>query len=146
MVLYIGSPRAIAKGNNTLVDPDNMNVQPIVLDDRTLVPVRFIAESFGAQVSWDGETETVGIEADGKNITMQIGSKDMVVDGKVSQLDVVAQTIEDRTMVPLRAIVEALGKTVFWDDKGLIVMSDSDIINEDDTFLIDSLIRRVSMD
>lgn len=146
VVLYIGSPRAIAKGNNTLVDPDNMNVQPIVLDDRTLVPVRFIAESFGAQVSWDGETETVGIEADGKNITMQIGSKDMVVDGKVSQLDVVAQTIEDRTMVPLRAIVEALGKTVFWDDKGLIVMSDSDIINEDDTFLIDSLIRRVSMD
>lgn len=145
VILYIGSPRAIAKGTTTLVDSDNMNVQPVVLDDRTLVPVRFIAESFGAQVGWDGETETVSVAAGGKNITLQIGSKDMTVDGKVTELDVPAQTIEDRTMVPLRAIVEALGKKVFWDDKGLIVMSDADLVEEDDTFLIDSLIRKVSM-
>ncbi|MDY4975701.1 MAG: stalk domain-containing protein, partial [Clostridia bacterium] len=146
VVLYIGSPRAVAKGRETLVDPDNRNVQPVVLNDRTLVPVRFIAESFGAQVSWEKETQTVGIAAAGKTISLQIGSQDMKVDGETVQLDVPAQTIEDRTMVPLRAIAEALGKIVFWDDRGLIVMSDGSIVAQEDTFVIDALIRKVTMD
>ena len=48
-------------------------------------------------------------------------------------------------MVPLRAIVEALGKEVFWDDKGLIVMSDSALIEEGDSFTVDHFIRKMSI-
>ena len=147
VMLFIGSPRAVALGNKTLVDPANLAVQPIVKDDRTLVPVRFIAESFGAKVGWDEATQTVTVEGSGKNITLVIDSAEMNVDGQKVMLDVPAQTINDRTLIPLRAIVEAMGKQVFWDDKGLIVMSDQkDLVAEDDTFLIDSLIRSITVE
>ena len=94
------------------------------MDDRTLVPVRFIAESFGAKVGWDGNTQTVTVESAGKTITLVIDSKKMTVGSETVELDVPAQTINDRTLIPLRAIVEALGKQVFWDERGLIVMSE----------------------
>ena len=144
VALLIGSPKAIAKGKSAFVDPDNTNVQPLISDGRTLVPVRFIAESFGADVDWNGDTKTVTVKNNGKEISLTLGSAEITVDGKKSELDVPAQSIEGRTMVPLRAIVEALGKEVFWDDKGLIVMSDSALIDEGDSFTVDYFIRRLS--
>ena len=147
VMLFIGSPRAVALGNKTLVDPANLAVAPIVKDDRTLVPVRFIAESFGAKVGWDEATQTVTVEGSGKTITLVIDSAEMNVDGQTVMLDVPAQTINDRTLIPLRAIVEVMGKQVFWDEKGLIVMSDQkDLVAEEDTFLIDSLIRSITVE
>lgn len=47
------------------------------------------------------------------------------VNGEKKELDVPAQTVQDRTLIPLRAMVESLGKQVFWDDKGLIVISNT---------------------
>ncbi len=145
VALLIGSPKAIAKGKSTFVDPDNTNVQPLISDGRTLVPVRFIAESFGADVDWNGDTKTVTVKNGGKEINLTLGSAEITVDGTKSALDVPAQSIEGRTMVPLRAIVEALGKEVFWDDKGLIVMSDSALIEEGDSFTVDHFIRKMSI-
>ena len=116
------------------------------MDDRTLVPVRFIAESFGAKVGWDGNTQTVTVESAGKTITLVIDSKKMTVGSETVELDVPAQTINDRTLIPLRAIVEALGKQVFWDERGLIVMSEEkDIVTDEDTGIIDILIRNISI-
>ena len=129
-------------GKTVGVDSSNPNVKPQIIDGRTLVPVRFIAESFGCEVGWDDATKTVSINGS-KKITLVLGSRDITVDGVTSELDVAAQSIEGRTMVPLRAIVEALGKTVFWDNKGLIVMSDEDIVNPDDEIVIDLLIGKV---
>lgn len=146
VTLFIGSPRAVALGKKTFVDPDNLDVTPLVVDDRTLVPVRFIAESFGAKVGWDGNTQTVTVESAGKTITLVIDSKKMTVGSETVELDVPAQTINDRTLIPLRAIVEALGKQVFWDERGLIVMSEEkDIVTEEDTGIIDILIRNISI-
>ena len=143
VLLSIGSPRAVALGKETFVDAANLAVQPVVLDGRTLVPVRFIAESFGATVGWEGETQTVTVQLGDTTITLQIGSRDMTVNGKKTTLDVTAQTINDRTLIPLRAIAEALGKTVFWDDKGLIAISDTDLVDADDWLVIDALIQKV---
>lgn len=145
VTLLIGSPKAIAMGKDTMVDPANAEVQPVVLNDRTLVPVRFIAESFGAEVGWDGATETVTIKIGNDIITLQIDSKEMSVNGTVSELDVPAQTLNDRTMIPLRAIAESLGKNVFWDNRGLIVISaEENLISADDEFVICELIDAIS--
>ncbi len=122
-VLKLDSPNAIANGEKTFVDTTNMSVVPFTQNGRTLVPVRFISESFGAQVGWDDATQAVSVTLDDKNISLVIGSNEMKMNGETVVLDVPAQTVEGRTLIPLRALAEALGKNVFWDDRGLIVIS-----------------------
>ena len=139
VVLAIGTPNAYVEGTRTLVDPANSEVQPIVAPgDRTLVPVRFIAESFGAEVGWDEASQTVTITLDGVTTTLVIGSKEMKVGEQTITLDVEAQTMNDRTLLPLRAIAEqSLDKVVFWDGPTeLIVISDEEVITNDQTTII----------
>ncbi len=124
VAMLIGSPNVLAKEKKTFVDTANTTIMPITQNGRTLVPVRFIAESFGAQVSWIDATQTVTVKKGGKTITLKIGDNQMHVNDSVVTLDVPAQTIGGRTLIPLRALVEALGKQVLWDDRGLIVISD----------------------
>ena len=123
-VLKIGTPNAIAKGEKTFVDTNNTQVVPFTENGRTLVPVRFISESFGAKVDWDEETQTVSVTSRDTEIKLVIGSNQMLVNGQTVTLDVPANTYNSRTLIPLRALVEALGKYVFWDDRGLIIIKD----------------------
>jgi len=140
VALLVGSPTAYAKKSLTEVDTNNPSVVPIIIDGRTLVPVRFISESFGAEVGWDGETRTVSVKLGGKNITLQLDSKNMVVDGKTTVLDVPAMVIEERTMIPLRAMVEAIGKEVTWDSRGLILIGDTTYYPYSDNKVIDGML------
>ncbi len=123
-VLKIGTPNAIAMGEKTFVDTNNCEVVPFTENGRTLVPVRFISESFGATVGWDDATQTVSVHYKDTEIKLVIGSNQMLVNGQAVVLDVPANTYNSRTLIPLRALVEALGKYVFWDDRGLIVIKD----------------------
>ncbi len=143
VALKIGTPNAVVFGKSAMVDSTNANVKPVIIDSRTLVPVRFISEAFGCNVGWDADTQTVTITKDGKTVTMQIGSQNITVDGTAKEIDVPAQIIESRTMVPLRALTESLGKEVFWDARGLIVISDeSNFLNaETDKEIIDNMVR-----
>ena len=146
VVLMVGEQDALTFGTSAMVDSSNANVAPVIIDSRTLVPVRFISEAFGCEVGWDAATQTVTITKDGKVVTMQIGSNTITVDGVSKEIDVSAQIIESRTMVPLRVLTEALGKEVFWDDRGLIVISDeSEFLNsEEDKEIIDKLVEYVN--
>lgn len=139
VVLKIGSPNAFATGKAAKVDSNNAAVKPQIINSRTLVPARFIAESFGGEVGWDNDTRTVTIKLNGKTITMVLDKNELMIDGEVATvMDVPAQSIEGRTMVPLRVLCEtALSKTVFWDPMGLIVISDGELMNaETDAALI----------
>ena len=92
-----------------------------------LVPLRFIAESIGAVVSWDQKTQTAAIIINGSTVKVTVNSTKMSVDGKTITLDVPAAITGSRTFVPLRAVSEALGKKVLY-DRGLVVISDTDNI------------------
>lgn len=127
VALKLGTPVSFAKGQRTYVDAANKDVVPFTENSRTLVPVRYIAESFGATVGWDDATQAVTVDYLNKHISLQIGSNQMFVNGEVVTLDTAANTYNSRTFIPLRALVEVLGKTVFWDDRGLIIISDVDM-------------------
>ncbi|MBE7043615.1 MAG: hypothetical protein E7399_09055 [Ruminococcaceae bacterium] len=146
VALKTNSPNALANGNKTFVDVNNVSVQPVIQDGRTLVPVRFISESFGANVAWEAETRTATVTLDGRTIVLQIDSGIMLVDGQEQTLDVPAQIISDRTLIPLRALVEGLGKKVYWDDRGLILISNQENLfdTEKDEYLIDDIIRKLA--
>lgn len=92
------------------------DVPPTVVGGRTLVPVRAIFEGLGATVSWNDETKTVTAVKDFKDIVLVLNSKDAKVNGLAKTLDVPAQIINERTMVPARFVAENLDCSVIWDE------------------------------
>ncbi|GHU51775.1 hypothetical protein AGMMS49975_06250 [Clostridia bacterium] len=128
VVLVVDSPSAISKGKLVMIDPTNSEVKAIVVDNRTLVPARFLSESFGCTVDWNDSTKTITIiTSNNQTVTMILGNDSMYVDGNQYTFDVPAQSIGGRTFVPLRTFVEnALGKSVYY-NLGLIVVSNAPI-------------------
>jgi len=88
--------------------------KPIAENQRTLVPVRFVSEALGANVDWIQQEQKVKIEKDGQLIELILGQKKVKVGDKTIELDVAAKGYNQRTMVPLRFISEALGCNVEW--------------------------------
>ncbi|HNX29711.1 MAG TPA: stalk domain-containing protein [Syntrophomonadaceae bacterium] len=91
------------------------DARPVIEQGRTLVPLRAIFEAMGANVGWNQDTRTVTAVKSGTTVVLQIGSSASMVNGQVKQLDVPAQIINGRTLVPLRFISEAFGAVVNWD-------------------------------
>ena len=91
------------------------DVQPQIINGRTLVPMRKIFEELGAVVDWDNTTQTaIGTKG---NTTIKIAINDYTLykNGIPNVLDVPAQLIDSRTLVPIRAISESFGCNVDWD-------------------------------
>lgn len=99
--------------------------QPFLKDSRTLVPARGVFEAFGASVSWDDATETVTVSRGDTLVTLTIGQSFITVNGVKKAQDVPAQLINDRTMIPVRAVAEAFGCNVGWDDATYTVTIDA---------------------
>jgi hypothetical protein len=81
---------------------------------RVRVPIRFVAEAMGAQVTWDQVSQTVTIVREGLEIKLTIDQSIALVNGHVLPIDAPAKLVADRTMVPLRFISEAFGAKVDW--------------------------------
>ncbi|TDA63824.1 MAG: tetratricopeptide repeat protein [Clostridia bacterium] len=103
--------------------PQFGDVQPQIADGRTLIPFRALAESLGAQVSWDGATrQVIVVKAD---ITMRLTADSTVatINGTPVNLDVPATiTGGGRILVPLRFLGEGLGAKVKWDQQSQMVI------------------------
>ena len=96
----------------------NFDVPPITENDRTLVPMRAIFEALGAEVEWENETRTATATKNGITVSVTIDSNKMQKNAEEIKLDVPARLVGDsRTLVPLRAISEAFGCRVEWDEK-----------------------------
>jgi len=131
VVMKVNRNVALLDGKLTKVDAANTNVTPFVYEGSTLVPVRFLAESLGAKVDWNDRTNMVTItkSADNTNdtvITLVIGEKTMKVNGEAREIPMAALVFDNRTFLPLRTIAEAMGKTVSWDERGIIVIGDAE--------------------
>ncbi len=90
---------------------------PVTRYDRTLVPLRAIFETMGAQVSWDEETMTVTAVRNHRTLTLQIDHQTMMVNGEAVVLDVPPQQINNRTLVPVRAVADGLNSDIYWDEE-----------------------------
>lgn len=90
---------------------------PYIKSDRTMVPMRAIFEALGAEITWDDTTKTaIGVK-DGVEVKITIGENVLYKNGEAIDLDCAAEITNDRTMVPVRAISEAFGCTVNWNDE-----------------------------
>ncbi|HOO96557.1 MAG TPA: PQQ-binding-like beta-propeller repeat protein [Caldisericia bacterium] len=100
-----------------------VNMRPVELDvapyvsskGRTLVPLRFVSETFGAKVQWFGDEKKIIIERFDKRIVLWVGKPEYEVDGEMIPISTPPEIKSGRTMVPFRAIAEAFGADVSWD-------------------------------
>ena len=134
----IGSGCVLAKSNDITVTYDgekiSFDVQPEIVDDRVMVPMRTIFETFGAKVKWDSDTQTITAKKKSKTIQMTIGSSDMIKNNETYSFDV-SPIIEDgRTLVPIRAISDMLGLDVEWNEKNNTVTITTPQDDEDESW------------
>ncbi|MGN0163397.1 MAG: copper amine oxidase N-terminal domain-containing protein [Candidatus Ornithomonoglobus sp.] len=87
----------------------------VVGEGTTLVPLRVITEAFGAEVEWDGSTQSVNLTYPDVDMTIRIGSKSATVNTHSEELDEAPELNDGTTMVPLRFISETFGATVTYD-------------------------------
>lgn len=99
----------IVKGVNVKFD-----TPPVIKNGRTLIPVKALSQAFGAQVQWIAAEKKVVITKGDKTIVLTLDSNKIYVNGVQVTLDVAATSINNRTVVPLKFIVEQLGLKVKW--------------------------------
>lgn len=114
LVVSVAPPVRAAAEVQVFVNGNKLDVTTVTVNGRTLVPLRAIFESLGADVLWDNDTRTAHARWDGGSLSLPIGSSQAVVNGEVRSLDVPAQLIDGRTMVPLRFVAESMGALVGW--------------------------------
>lgn len=88
---------------------------PVIVNDRVLVPMRAVFEALGCEVEWDGNEKTVTASNGNDTIILKIDDDTMLKNNEKITLDAPAELDDGFTMVPLRAVSEALARAVSWD-------------------------------
>lgn len=106
--------------------PLQSDVAPMIVQGRTMVPIRVIGNALKAHVDWDQNSRTAIVQYGGKNILLTHGAKYYILDGKVNPLDVNVQLVQGRVLVPLRVVSESFGYKVGWNPATYVVTINSD--------------------
>ena len=99
-----------------LLNNNQLSKKGVIINGRTLVPLRELFEKMGAVVEWIEESSSVVITKDDTVIKLQINNSIITVNEVTSELDVAPQLINDSTYIPARAVSEALGAEVQWNE------------------------------
>lgn len=97
--------------NGKVIDSD---VNPMIINNRTMVPVRVLFDTFGADVLWNESLRQVVISTAASVIVFTIDSKTAYIDGVGRTVDVPPTIVNGRTLVPVRFISEVLHYDVVW--------------------------------
>ena len=108
--------------NGETVDCASYGQEATIVEGRTLVPLRAIFEALGATVEWNGETKTVSSTLGETTVKLVIGENTLYRNDQEITLDVPAQIMNGRTLVPARAVAEAFGVSVAWDSTSRAVI------------------------
>lgn len=119
IILKVGCKTIVQKDKETV----NTDVAPVIENNRTLVPLRAVAEIFGADVEWENGKAIIAKED--KKIEFVLTDKYYYVNEQKYELDQAAVIRDNRMMIPVRAVSDALEKDILWDElTGLIFIGD----------------------
>ena len=118
-VLVIAAPADIeVRVDNITVEYD---VKPIIMDDRTMVPIRKTAEVLGAEVTWDDSIKTATITFEDRIVKMTQNDPHIYINDIRLSMDTSAVNVDSRILIPVRYLAEALDASVMWDHNQRIV-------------------------
>jgi hypothetical protein len=108
--MQVGAKAALVNGQSIV-----LQAAPLIRNSTTLVPLRFVAETFGITPAWDGVFQIIDLPLGTRTVRLQIGQRFAAVDGKRVALDAAPVIVGGVTMVPLRFIADTLGADTQWE-------------------------------
>lgn len=118
--MVIGSKSLTVNGTKKAID-----VAPIVKDNTTYIPIKYVVDVFGGSAAWDQNTKKIMVLRGAKALDLTVGKKEYVLNGKRQSAEVAPLILDGRTLVPLRLVSEQLGLTVKWEQKTKTVTIES---------------------
>lgn len=118
-VFAAGTAITLQVDNNTINIGNrsiSIDTAPVIMNGRTLIPVRGVSEAMGGNVNWNNDTKTVTITLGSNKVEMTIDSTTAYFNDKAQTLDVAPVVLNGRTMLPARFIAESFGFDVNWDN------------------------------
>lgn len=112
IILKIGSPTMTV--NDTAMSIDDQGTVPVIINSRTLLPVRAVVEQMGGTVDWNSETREVTLIYGSDEIVLKIDSETARLNGESVTLDVSPRIMNSRTMLPIRFISESFKFDILW--------------------------------
>lgn len=109
VLLTIGRKQAVVNGNKF-----SLLEAPLIKNNRTLIPLRFVSEQLGTSVHWDPSTRTITITDQNRILVLKDKRKDLTINGKLVTMDVSPEIINMTTFVPIRFVAEQLNGKVVW--------------------------------
>ena len=123
-------PPMFTKGTPVTIHVDGeylpSDVDPIVENGRTMIPLRAAGEAVGATVDWDQATKTASATLNGQTVTFTLNSKTYYINGTAHTTDVAPKMLNNRTLLPIRPFAEGLDLSVNWNQALLDVDIDTD--------------------
>ncbi|SEU14027.1 stalk domain-containing protein [Paenibacillus sp. NFR01] len=118
--MVIGSKAMTVNGAKVAID-----VAPVVKDNSTYVPIKYVLDAFGGSATWDQNTKKIMVLRGGKALDLTVNKKEFILNGKRQSAEVAPLILQGRTLVPLRLVSEQLGLTVKWEQKTKTVTIES---------------------
>ncbi len=120
MTMQIDNPVMTVNGVQQEIDPGR-GTAPVIVNGRTLVPIRTIIEAMGGTVEWNGDTQTAALTYGGDEIRLTINSTTAYLNNEANTLDTAPAIINERTMLPIRFIAESFKFSVDWNENERII-------------------------
>jgi len=111
--LVIGQKLMKVNGVKQEIDPGR-ETAPLVVNGRTLIPIRAVMEAMGGTVSYDAKEQKITLKKGADTLEMWIGKTNIRLNGSVKTMDTAPVVLNGRTMVPVRFVAENFGYSVAW--------------------------------
>jgi hypothetical protein len=135
--LAAGGPGVSIDGT-AVVFSDDTGYPFVDANGRTLVPLRVTMETYGCEVFWDNENKSAIVYRDGGTVVCPIGKNSILVNGETVAIDTAAVIVDNRTYLPIRCVLEAVGAAVDWDGAArnvLVTRGDTGVLLEQDDYI-----------
>lgn len=132
VVLQINNSVMTVNGTEKAVD-EGYDTKPVIVDGRTLLPVRAVIENLDGNVNWNNDTKEVNLTHNENEIVLTINSTQALLNDKVQTLDTAPVIINSRTMLPIRFIAESFGFNIEWNENNKTIIITKNDTSEENT-------------